>query len=81
MKFLDGLWGAGKGSSAHKRDEMAGEGEPDNPEGIAIRFLAVGQETRGNFKVYYSPSKQTGAMAGYFYDRETGTACRDRGYW
>jgi len=42
MKFLDGLWEADKGNSAHKRDEMGGEGEPGNPERIAELFKADG---------------------------------------
>ena len=81
MKFLDGLWEADKGSSAHKREEMAGEGEPGNPESIAKRLKTVGQEPLGNFRVYYSPSKGSAAMTTYFYDREAGIAYHDRGYW
>ncbi len=81
MNFLDGLWEADKGSSAHKRDEMAGEGEPGNPESIAKRLKTVGQEPLGNFRVYYSPSKRSSAKTTYFYDREAGIAYHDRGYW
>ena len=80
MKFLDGLWEADKGSSAHKRDEM-GEGKPGNPESIAKRLKTVGQEPLGNFRVYFSPSKRSAAMTTYYYDREAGIAYHDRGYW
>ncbi len=80
MKFLDGLWEADKGSSAHKRDEMS-EGGPGNPEGIAKRLETAGQKPLGNFRVYYSPSKPSAAMTTYYYDRETGIAYHDRGYW
>jgi hypothetical protein len=80
MKFLDGLWEADKGSSAHKRGEK-GEGEPGNPKGIAKRLKTVGQEPLGNFRVYFSPSKRSAAMTTYYYDRETGIAYHDRGYW
>ena len=80
MKFLDGLWEADKGRSAHKRDEM-GEGGPGSPERIAERLKTVGKEPLGNFRVYYSPSKQSAAMTTYFYDREAGIAYHDRGYW
>lgn len=81
MKFLDGLWEVDKGSSAHKRDEMSGEGEPGNPESIAKRLKTAGQEPLDNFRVYYSPSKQSSAMTTYFYDRKTGVAYQDRGCW
>ena len=80
MKFLDGLWEADKGSSAHKRDERA-EGKPGSPESIAKRLKTVGQEPLGNFRVYYSPSKRSAAMTTYYYDREAGIAYHDRGYW
>jgi len=80
MKFLDGLWEADKGKSAHKRDEM-GEGEPGNPKSIAKRLKTVGQEPLGNFRVYHCPSKRSAAMTTYYYDREAGIAYHDRGYW
>jgi hypothetical protein len=80
MKFLDGLWEEDKGRSAHKRDEMS-EGETGNPESIAKRLKTVGQEPLGNFRVYFSPSKGSSAMTTYYYDRESGIAYHDRGYW
>ena len=80
MKFLDGLWEADNGNSAHKRGEMV-EGELGSPEHIAKRFKTVGKEPLGNFRVYHSPSKRSAAMTTYFYDRETGIAYHDRGYW
>lgn len=80
IKFLDGLWAADMGKSAHKREDMK-EGSPGNPESIAKRLKTVGKEPLGNFKVYYSPSKQSSAMTTYFYDRETGIVYHDRGYW
>jgi len=79
-KFLDGLWEADKGKSAHKRDEME-EGGPGNPESLAKRFDPAAQKPAGNFKVYYGPSKRSAAMTTYYYDRETGIAYHDRGYW
>ena len=80
MKFLDGLWEADKGKSAHKRDEM-GEGEPGSPERIAKRLHTVGKETLGNFITYHSPSKPSAAMTTYYYNREAGIVYHDRGYW
>ena len=31
--------------------------------------------------VYYSPSKGSGAMTTYYYDRKAGIAYHDTGYW
>jgi hypothetical protein len=81
MKFLDRLWEAKKDSSAHKRDFMAGEGEPANRESMVRRFKAAGWEPLDNATTYYSPSKPSGAMTTYYYDREAGIAYHDRGYW
>ena len=81
MKFLDKLWEAKKDSSAHKRDEMHGEGEPANRERMARRFKAAGWEPLDKAAVYYSPSKGSGAMTTYYYDREAGIAYHDTGYW
>jgi hypothetical protein len=60
---------------------MSGEGELGNPESIAKRLKTAGQEPLDNFRVYYSPSKQSSAMTTYFYDRRTGVAYQARGYW
>ncbi|MCP5517934.1 MAG: hypothetical protein H7A45_11840 [Verrucomicrobiales bacterium] len=81
MMFLDKLWEAKKDSSAHKRDEMHGEGEPADRERMARRFKAAGWEPLDQAVVYYSPSKGSGAMTTYYYDRETGIVYHDRGYW
>ena len=81
MKFLDQLWEAKKDTSAHKRDRMAGEGEPANRERMARRFKAAGWEPLANAITYYSPSKPSGAMTTYYYDREVGIAYHDTGYW
>jgi hypothetical protein len=81
MTFLDKLWEAKKDSSAHKRDEMHGEGEPANRERMARRFKAAGWEPLDKAVVYYSPSKGSGAMTTYYYDREAGIAYHDTGYW
>ena len=81
MKFLDQLWEAKKGSSAHKREEMAGEAEPANQERMARRFQAIGWEPLDNAITYYSPSKPNGAITTYYYDREAGVAYHDTGYW
>ena len=81
MEFLDGLWEADEGNSAHKRDEMYGEGEPTDPERMARRFQAAGWEPLEKAVVYHSPSKGSGAMTTYYYDREAGIAYHDRGYW
>ncbi len=80
-KFLDQLWEAGKDSSAHQRDMMAGEGEPANRERMATIFKAAGWEPLDNAITYYSPSKPSGAMTTYYCDREAGIAYHDRGYW
>lgn len=81
MTFLDKLWEASKDSSAHKRDEMHGEGEPASRAGMARRFKAAGWEPLDKAVVYYSPSKGNGAMTTYYYDREAGIAYHDTGYW
>ena len=81
MKFLDNLWEAKKDSSAHKREMMSGEGEPANRERMARRFKAAGWEPLDNAITYYSPSKPSGAMTTYYYDREAGIAYHDTGYW
>ncbi len=80
-QFLDGLWEANKDSSAHRREEMHGEGEPAKQEGMAQRFGPLGWKPLGNAVRYYSPSKASGAMTTYYFDREAGVAYHDRGYW
>jgi hypothetical protein len=81
MAFLNKLWEAGKDSSAHERDSMAGEGEEASREGMVRRFKALGWKPLDNAVKYYSPSKPSGAMTTYYYDREAGIAYHDRGYW
>ena len=80
IKFIHGLWEADNGQSAHKRGEF-GEGQFGNPASIAKRFKKLGKEPTGKFRVYCSPSKRSAAMTTYFYNRETGIAYQDRGYW
>ncbi len=80
-KFLDQQWEAKKESSAHQRDEMAGEGESANRQQMVRRFKAAGWEPLDNAITYYSPSKPSGAMTTYYYDRKAGIAYHDRGYW
>ena len=81
IEFLDKLWEAKKNSSAHKRDLMHGEGEPVNRERMAKRFKVAGWEPLENSVSYFSPSKPSGAMTTYYYDREAGIAYHDTGYW
>ena len=81
IKFLDKLWETKKESSAHQRDSMHGEGEPAKRETMAKRFKAAGWEPLENATTYYSPSKASGAMTTYYYDREAGIAYHERGYW
>ena len=81
LKFLDQLWKTQKGSSAHQRDMMAGEGEPANRERMAKRFKTAGWEPLDNAITYYSPSKPNGAMTTYYYDRDAGIVYHDTGYW
>ena len=81
MTFLDQLWNAKKDSSAHKRDSMAGEGEPANRESMVRRFKAAGWEPLDNAVTYFSPSKPSGAMTTFYYDRKAGIAYHDTGYW
>ena len=80
-KFLDQQWEAKKESSAHQRDQMAGEGESANRQQMVRRFKAAGWEPLDNAITYYSPSKPSGAMTTYYYDRKAGIAYHDRGYW
>lgn len=60
---------------------MAGEGEPANRERMARVFKAAGWEPLDNAITYYSPSKPSGAMTTYYYDREAEIAYHDTGYW
>lgn len=80
IRFLDELWEADNGKSAHKRSEMD-EGELSSPERIMRRMKVAGNEALGNFRIYHSPSKASAAMTIYYYDRKTGIAYHDRGYW
>ncbi|MEM7147758.1 MAG: hypothetical protein AAF591_21825 [Verrucomicrobiota bacterium] len=81
MNFLDTLWEAKKDSSAHKRGEMGGEGEPAGREALAKTFRITGWKPLGDMMVYFGPSKPSGAMTTYYYNRETGTVFHERGYW
>lgn len=81
MKFLDQLWEAKKDSSAHKREMMSGEGDPAKQRTMNIFSKVAGWEPLENATTYYSPSKGSGAMTTYHYDREAGIAYHDAGYW
>lgn len=81
MTFMDQLWKTKGDSSAHKRESMSGEGEPAKPEAMTKRFKAAGWEPLDNATIYYSPSKGSGAMTTYYYDRKAGIAYHDSGYW
>ncbi|WP_442505875.1 hypothetical protein SH528x_004688 [Novipirellula sp. SH528] len=81
MKFLDQLWEVKNDSTAHKRETMSGEGEPANQETMARFLKATGWKPLDKAMIYYSPSKANGAMTTYYYDRETGIAYHERGYW
>lgn len=81
MDFLNQLWENEKGNSAHERDSMSGEGEPASKETMLRRFQRLGWEPLENAIIYYSPSKRSGAMTTYYYDRESGIVYHDRGYW
>ena len=81
LKFLDELWAAKKETSAHQRSNMAGEGEPADPDRMAKRFQLAGWKPLKNATVYYSPSKSNGAMTTYYFDREAGQVYHDAGYW
>lgn len=79
--FLDKLWEEAKDTSAHQRNEMHGEGEPADPERMAAAFKPTGWDLPDEAVVYQSPSKGSGAMTTYYYDRKTGIACHSAGYW
>ena len=81
MKFLDQLWEAKKDSSAHKRELMSGEGEPTKQREMARFSKMVEWEPLENATTYYSPSKGSGAMTTYYYDKKAGIAYHDAGYW
>lgn len=80
-KFLDGLWEADKGRSAHKRESMSGEGKPVNREAMGKCFQAAGWPPLDKAIQYHSPSRSNGAMTTFYYDREAGIAYQDTGYW
>ena len=44
-------------------------------------FQMVGWEPLENATTYYSPSKGSGAMTTYYYDKKAGIAYHDAGYW
>jgi len=79
--FLNSLWDDQKDTSAHQRETMSGEGEAADQQEMELRFQSVGWEPLKNAVRYYSPSKNSGAMTTYYYDREAGTAYHDAGYW
>lgn len=81
MKFLNGLWEVDQGRSAHQRDSMSGEGEPASRDGMARRFQTAGWPPLDKAITYYSPSKPSGAITTYYYDREAGIVYHDTGYW
>ena len=78
--FLTGLWEAEKGNSAHQRGEMHGEGEPASQNESAKR-LPFGWKPLPSAATYYSPSKASGAMTTYYFDKEAGVAYHNTGYW
>ena len=79
--FLNALWEAKSDRSAHQRDRMGGEGEPPKQERFAKRFEPFGWEPLKNAIKYHSPSKSSGAITEYYYDRDAGIAYHDTGYW
>lgn len=79
--FLDGLWQAKGGNSAHEREQMSGEGKVPQRERFVQRFGDLGWEPLENALLYHSPSKSSGAMTTYYFDRDTGLAYHDTGYW
>ncbi|MCH1495903.1 MAG: hypothetical protein L7U72_11775 [Rubripirellula sp.] len=79
--FMNKLWKEQGEGSAHKRESMSGEGEPASAESMVRRFEPLGWQPLGNAVIFYSPSKSTGAMTTYYYDRDAGIAYHDRGYW
>ena len=81
MKFLDRLWEADKGSSAHKRDEMAAKVSQATRRAWRNVSKLPDRNLSATSVTYYSPSKPSGAMTTYYYDREAGIAYHDRGYW
>jgi hypothetical protein len=80
-EFLDKLWEEHGDGSAHIHDSMSGEGMPANREEMVRRFKSFGWEPLENALIFYSPSKRNGAITTYYFDRETGIAYHDRGYW
>lgn len=80
-KFINKLWKDQGEDSAHERESMFGEGEPAREETMVRRFEPLGWQPLRNAIIYYSPSKSSGAMTTYYYDRDAGVAYHDRGYW
>jgi hypothetical protein len=80
-KFLNSLWETEKDNSAHQRDEMHGEGEAANQERLAQRFKPLGWKPLKGAVIYFSPSKPSGAMTTYYFEREAGIVYHDTGYW
>lgn len=80
-KFLNRLWKAEKENSAHQRDQMHGEGEAVKKETLATRFGPLGWKPLKKAVIYYGPSKASGAMTTYYFDKEAGVAYHDTGYW
>lgn len=79
--FMNQLWETGGKDSAHKRESMSGEGEPVSRDAMDKRFKTLGWKPLENAVTWFSPSKGSGAMTTYYYDRKAGIAYHDRGYW
>ena len=80
-EFLNSLWKAEKDKSAHRREEMHGEGKPAKQEKLSKRFQRLGWPRLKSAIIYYSPSKANGAMTTYYFNHEAGIAYHDTGYW
>lgn len=79
--YLDAVWSADRGTSAHQREQMGGEGEPASPEQIERRFGPLGWPPLPGAIQYHGPSQSSGAVTTYYYDPTTGITYHDASYW
>jgi hypothetical protein len=79
MDFLDDLWDKYGERSARSRDYMHSDSIVYEDQDDL--FGDLGWPVLENAIELHSPVKSNRAGADYFYDRETGTAYHDAGYW
>ena len=79
-EYVDGLWNRYGEQSTILRDEF-GEGKPVAAEVFEQEFGDLGWSPLEDSVTFHSPVEDDGGGATYYYDRKTGTAYHEAGYW